>query len=77
VPGRLTSAWERISLRAKLTTMSMAVVGLLLVVSSLGTISLLRTYLQQNIDTLLVTTATTLDHEDPANLEERLATRPL
>ncbi len=52
-------------------------IGLLLVVSSLGTISLLRTYLQQNIDTLLVTTAATLDHEDPANLEERLATRQL
>ena len=77
MPGRVSSVWERISLRAKLTTLSMAVIGVLLVVSSLGTISLLRTYLQQNIDTLLVTTAATLDHEDPANLEERLATRQL
>ncbi len=77
MPGRFTSVWEQISLRAKLTTLSMAVIGVLLLVSSLGTISLLRTYLQQNIDTLLVTTASTLDHEDPANLEERLATRQL
>ena len=44
---------ERISLRTKLTTMSVALIGLLLAVSSMGTMALLRTYLQQNTDTLL------------------------
>lgn len=68
-------AWERISLRTKLTTLSVIIIGTLLLVSSLGTIALLRTYLQQNLDTLLSTTASTLSHEDPALLEERLATR--
>jgi two-component system OmpR family sensor kinase len=51
----------------------MALIGLLVLVSSIGTIALLRTYLQQNVDTMLETTATTLDHEDPTQLEERIA----
>jgi two-component system OmpR family sensor kinase len=55
--------------------MSVALIGVLLVVSSVGTISLLRTYLQQNTDTLLISTATTLSHENPVTLEARLATR--
>ncbi|MEY4293503.1 MAG: hypothetical protein RIR29_153 [Actinomycetota bacterium] len=65
---------ERISLRTKLTTMSVALIGLLLVVSSMGTMALLRTYLQQNTDTLLTSTAATLSNEDPLLLEVRLAT---
>ena len=65
---------ERISLRTKLTTMSVALIGLLLVVSSMGTMALLRTYLQQNTDTLLTSTAVTLADEDPLLLEVRLAT---
>jgi two-component system OmpR family sensor kinase len=68
-------AWEQVSLRAKLTTLSVALIGMLLVVSSLGTITLLRTYLQQNVDTMLTSTASTLQHEDPSQLETRLATR--
>jgi two-component system OmpR family sensor kinase len=52
----------------------MALIGLLVVVSSLGTIALLRTYLQQNVDTMLESTASALNHEDPALLERRLAT---
>ena len=72
---KLATAWERISLRSKLTTMSVALIGVLLVVSSVGTISLLRTYLQQNTDTLLTSTASTLAHENPVTLEARLATR--
>lgn len=72
---KLATAWERISLRAKLTTMSVALIGVLLVVSSIGTISLLRTYLQQNTDTLLISTASTLSRENPVTLEARLATR--
>lgn len=69
--------WERISLRTKLTTLSVALIGILLLVSSAGTITLLRTYLQANIDTQLTATASTLSHEDPAQLEERLATNQL
>lgn len=72
---KLAAAWSRISLRTKLTTMSVALIGVLLVVSSAGTISLLRTYLQQNTDTLLSSTASTLARENPLTLETRLATR--
>ena len=66
---------DRISLRTKLTVMSVGLIGLLLVVSSFGTISLLRTYLQQNTDNLLTSTATALADEDPSLLEARLATK--
>ncbi len=72
---KLSQAWERISLRSKLTALSVALIGLLVVVSSAGTISLLRTYLQQNLDTMLLSTATALSNEDPAQLEQRLATK--
>jgi len=75
LPKRIGTMWELISLRAKLTTLSVAIIGVLLVVSSLGTTALLKTYLQQSQDTLLTSTATTLASEDPAQLEERLATR--
>lgn len=47
-------------------------IGMLVVVSSYGTLSLLKTYLQQNTDTLLNATASTLSHEDPQTLESRL-----
>ena len=67
------SAWERISLRAKLTTLSVGLIGLLLSVSSAGTVALLSTYLQQNTDTLLVTTANQLRDENPLRLEVRVA----
>jgi two-component system, OmpR family, sensor kinase len=77
MPGKVSQTWERISLRAKLTSLSVALIGLLLIVSSLGTISLLRTYLQQNVDTMLTSTAATLSHEDPALVEARLANRQL
>ncbi len=73
VNEQLGRVWHRISLRTKLTSLSVALIGLLLAVSSIGTISLLKTYLQQNTDTLLNSTATTLAHEDPAMLEARLA----
>lgn len=75
--AKVFSAWEKISLRSKLTTLSVAVIGLLLLVSSLGTVALLRTYLQQNMDSMLVTTAATLSNEDPATIEFRLATHQL
>lgn len=66
---------DRISLRTKLTVMSVGLIGLLLTASSFGTISLLRTYLQQNTDTLLTSTAASLADEDPLLLEARLATK--
>lgn len=73
--NRLEQAWDQISLRTKLTSLTVAIIGVLLAVSSLGTMTLLRTYLQQNLDTLLTSTASTLSHEDPELLDERLSTR--
>ena len=72
---KLAALNYRISLKIKLTVMSVGLIGLLLVVSSFGTISLLRTYLQQNTDTLLTSTAAALADEDPLLLEARLATK--
>ncbi len=74
---RVGVAWEQISLRAKLTTLSVALIGLLLAVSSLGTVSLLKTYLQSNADNLLISTAEALRDEDPSLIETRLANREL
>lgn len=69
--------WERVSLRAKLTALSVAIIGLLLVSSSVGTTMLLRTYLQRNTDTILASATSVLSHEDPANFEVRLASGKL
>ena len=66
-------AWERISLRSKLTTLSVGLIGLLLAVSSAGTVALLSTYLQRNTDTLLTATASTLASENPLLLDRRVA----
>ncbi len=46
-------------------------------VSSLGTVALLRTYLQTNVDTLLTSTAIALKDENPILIEQRLATKQL
>ena len=75
--NKVNFVWETISLRTKLTALSIALIGILLAVSSIGTIALLRTYLQTNADTLLTSTATTLRDEDPAQLESRLALHQL
>lgn len=72
---KLTDAWARISLRTKLTALSVALIGVLLVISSSGTISLLRTYLQATTDNLLISTANALHDENPANFRTRIATR--
>ena len=74
---KLAALNDRISLRVKLTVMSIALIGLLLTLSSFGTISLLRTYLQENTDTLLTSTAAALADEEPLLLEERLALRQI
>mgnify|MGYP006207902873 CR=1 FL=1 len=52
--SQLGFAWQRISLRTKLTALSVAIIGVLVFVSSLGTVALLRTYLQQNLDRRVV-----------------------
>ncbi len=70
---RFLAGWEKVSLRAKLTALSVGLIGLLLSVSSAGTVALLSTYLQQNTDTLLVTTANQLRDENPLRLELRVA----
>ncbi|NCW41591.1 MAG: HAMP domain-containing protein, partial [Actinobacteria bacterium] len=75
--NRVLAAWERISLRAKLTTLSVGLIGLLLSVSSAGTVALLSTYLQQNTDNLLVATANQLREENPLRIEIRVATGDL
>jgi len=75
--SRFGFAWQRISLRTKLTALSVALIGILLTVSSLGTVALLRTYLQANVDTLLTSTALALKDENPVLIEERLATKKL
>ncbi len=74
---RFLAGWERISLRAKLTTMSVGLIGLLLSVSSAGTIALLDTYLQRNTDTLLITTANQLRTENPLGLEAQVSSGKL
>ena len=74
---KLAALNDRISLRVKLTVMSIALIGLLLTLSSFGSISLLRTYLQENTDTLLTSTAAALADEEPLLLEERLALRQI
>jgi two-component system OmpR family sensor kinase len=69
VKQTLLAGWARISLRAKLTSLSVGLIGILLAVSSAGTIALLDTYLQRSTDTLLVTTANELRTQDPLKLE--------
>lgn len=74
---KAVAIWERISLRAKLTTLSVGLIGLLLSVSSAGTVALLSTYLQQNTDNLLIATANQLREENPLRLELRVTTGDL
>lgn len=77
MPSKLGSAWELISLRSKLTGLSVALIGLLLMVSSFGTVSLLRAYLQQNVDNLLTATASILSQESPSQIERKLISKDL
>ena len=77
MPSRLAIAWEKVSLRSKLTGLSVAIIGLLLLVSSFGTVSVLRAYLQQNTDNLLSATASILSQQNPAQIESRLNAKRL
>jgi len=71
--AKSNSLWGRISLRTRLTLISVGVIGVLLSISLTGTMALLKTYLQQNTDSLLVQTASALSTEDPATVQEKLA----
>ena len=75
--SKLGKAWELVSLRSKLTGLSVALIGLLLLVSSFGTVTLLRAYLQQNTDNLIGSTATILAQENPSLIEAKLLAKRL
>jgi two-component system OmpR family sensor kinase len=77
MPSKLATAWEKVSLRSKLTGLSVAIIGLLLLVSSFGTVSVLRAYLQQNTDNLLSATASILAQQNPTEIESRLNAKSL
>ena len=70
--GKLATGWARISLRTKLTAFSVAIIGMLLVVSSAGTVSLLATYLQRSTDTVLLASADALRDEIPDQISTRV-----
>ncbi|MCX8529684.1 MAG: HAMP domain-containing sensor histidine kinase [Rhodoluna sp.] len=74
---KIAEGWARISLRSKLTALSVAIIGVLLVVSSSGTLSVVKTYLQQNTDSILTSTANTLADEDPTQVAIRITARQL
>lgn len=75
--SRIGKAWELVSLRSKLTGLSVALIGLLLLVSSFGTVTLLRAFLQQNTDNLISSTATILAQENPSLIETKLLAKRL
>ena len=77
MPSKLASAWEKVSLRSKLTGLSVAIIGLLLLVSSFGTVSVLRAYLQQNTDNILSATASILAQQNPSQIESKLVAKNL
>ena len=68
----LTRTWGRISLRTRLTTLSVGIIALLLGVSLVGTVAVLRTYLQQNTDKQLIEVAKLLATEDPLTVKARI-----
>lgn len=73
VGSSLARIWAGISLKTKLTSLSVGLIALLITISSAGTVALLRTYLEQTTDTLLVSTAEILRFENPRRVESRLA----
>lgn len=74
---KIIEGWARISLRSKLTALSVAIIGILLMVSSAGTLSVVKTYLQQNSDSILGSAAETLKDEDPTQVALRISARQL
>ena len=72
VPNFVSKLWGRISLRTRLTSLSVGIIALLLGVSMIGTVAVLRTYLQQNTDRQLITVAELLSTEDPLTVKARI-----
>lgn len=73
VPNFLSKLWGRISLRTRLTALSVGIVALLLGVSLIGTVAVLRTYLQQNTDRQITQAALKLATEDPLTVSQRIS----
>ncbi len=71
-PNFLSKLWGRISLRTRLTALSVSIVAVLLGVSLIGTVAVLRTYLQQNTDSQITQAARTLSTEDPRTVSKRI-----
>lgn len=71
-PNFLSKLWGRISLRTRLTALSVSIVAMLLGISLFGTVAVLRTYLQQNIDKQITQAAVKLATEDPMKVKERI-----
>lgn len=72
VPNFVSKLWGRISLRTRLTTLSVGIITLLLGVSIIGTVAVLKTYLQQNTDRQLIAAARLLATEDPLTVKSRI-----
>ena len=75
--SKRTSFWKKISLRTRLTVISITVIGMLLAISLAGTTSFLKTYLQQNTDTAITAAAIVLSAEDPTTVEDRIQNHQL
>jgi two-component system OmpR family sensor kinase len=75
--SKAAEVWARISLRAKLTTLSVGIIGFLLVFSTSGTLAVVKTFLEQNSDSALMSTAKTLSVEDPTVVQLKIAARQL
>ena len=69
---KLATGWARVSLRTKLTALSVTIIGLLLAISSAGTVSLLATYLQRSTDAVLLASADALADELPEQISTRV-----
>lgn len=65
------SWWSQRSLKLKLTAIALSSVGILLFVFVNGTVVFFRSFIQQNSDSMLITSATTLAGESPLTVRER------
>jgi two-component system OmpR family sensor kinase len=70
--ARVSHAWNSVSLRAKITGLILVLVALGLLVSQIGTQSMLRSYLTAQIDKQLESTAQILNDVPASEAQERL-----
>ncbi|MFM8926749.1 MAG: histidine kinase dimerization/phospho-acceptor domain-containing protein, partial [Rhodoluna sp.] len=71
--GSLISWWDQRSLRLKLTVISLSAVGTLLFVFVNGSVIFFRSFIQQNSDSLLISSAATMSNESPLTVGERFS----